>query len=169
MPISDAIQALQGAFPADHIAVQGTEQYSQLNKSYLSLLQSDLQPAAIFLPKDKSQVSKFIQLFKPFVLDGSSQFAIRGAGQQPVPGCSNIAGNGVTVDLRYLVGIELRGNTVSVGAGERWGAVYTKLAEHGLGVTGSRSALGGIGGLALSGGSYYIQNCLLHIKFLIVS
>lgn len=69
-----------------------------------------------------------------------------------MPGCSNVDGEGgVTIDLRYLRGIEVKEGFVSVGAGERWGTVYEVLVERGLGVTGSRSALGGIGGLALAG------------------
>jgi hypothetical protein len=55
--------------------------------------------------------------------------------------------------LRNLTGIYLKDDdaTVPIGAGERWGGVYSKLQEKGLGVTGSRSNMGGIGGLSLSG------------------
>lgn len=76
---------------------------------------------------------------------------VRGAGQQPLPGCANIQ-SGITVDLRHLTGVEINEGYVSIAAGERWANVYDKVQEHGLGVTGSRSALGGIGGLALAGG-----------------
>jgi FAD/FMN-containing dehydrogenase len=150
MTISKAIGALKEAFPHDHLTIDGTEEFEKLNKSYLSLLQSDLEPAAIFLPRNRDDVAKFVRIIRPFALDSNVQFAIRGAGQQPAPGCSNIV-NGITLDLRFLTGIELKDEIVSVGAGERWGPIYEKLAEHGLGVTGSRSALGGIGGLALAG------------------
>jgi hypothetical protein len=76
---------------------------------------------------------------------------VRGAGQQPLPGCANIQG-GVTIDLRHLAAIEVKEGFVSVGAGARWGKIYEAVQEKGLGVTGSRSAQGGVGGLALSGG-----------------
>lgn len=76
---------------------------------------------------------------------------VRGAGQQPLPGCANIQ-QGITVDLRLLKGVEVKEGSVSIAAGERWANVYDKVQQHGLGVTGSRSALGGIGGLALAGG-----------------
>jgi FAD/FMN-containing dehydrogenase len=151
MMTSQAIEALKQSFPDDQWLVRGTEEFAKINKSYLSLLQSDLEPAAIFLPRDKNEVARFVKLIQPFALNGDAQFAIRGAGQQPVPGCSNISENGITVDLRFLTGIEIKDGVVSVGAGERWGPVYEKLTVKGLGVTGSRSALGGIGGLALSG------------------
>ncbi|KAF2865235.1 hypothetical protein BDV95DRAFT_260051 [Massariosphaeria phaeospora] len=158
MAASKAIEALKEVFPADQLAVGGTEEFDKLNNSYLSLLQSELVPAAIFLPKSKDEVVKFVQTIKPFALTGDVSFAIRGAGQQPVPGCSNIAGNGITLDLRFLTGIELKDGVVSLGAGERWGPIYEKLHEQGLGVSGSRSALGGIGGLALAGGLSFFSS-----------
>lgn len=151
MSSSTVLDSLKDILPSDQIAINGTEAFAKLNNSYLSLLQRDLSPAAILLPRSKDEVAKIVQFLKPHALKGEIQFAIRGAGQQPVPGCSNISGNGVTIDLRHLTGIEVKDGLVSVGAGERWGAVYEKLTEHGLGVGGSRSALGGIGGLALSG------------------
>lgn len=151
MSVYKAIDDLKAAFPASQLIVGDTGEFQTLNKSYLSLLQSDLEPAAIFLPRSKDEVAKFVRIVKPFALYGDAQFAIRGAGQQPLPGCSNISSNGITLDLRFLTGIELKDGCVSVGAGEHWGPVYEILTEQGLGVTGSRSALGGIGGLALAG------------------
>jgi FAD/FMN-containing dehydrogenase len=150
MTVSKAIGTLKDAFPSDRLAFSGTEEFRERNKSYLSLLQSEIEPAVIFLPQSKEEVAKFVRTIKPLALNGDVQFAIRGAGQQPAPGCSNVA-NGVTIDLSLLKGIELKESVVSLGAGERWGPIYEKLTEHGLGVTGSRSALGGIGGLALAG------------------
>ncbi|KAI0902487.1 FAD-binding domain-containing protein [Annulohypoxylon nitens] len=157
MPTYTAVQALQQAFPYDHLALPGTDEYAKLNRSYLSLLQSEIRPAAIFLPRNKEQVARFVQVFKPFALSGATHFAVRGAGQQPLPGCSNAEG-GVTVDLRYVTGIEVKEGCVEVGAGERWGSVYEILASEGRGVTGSRSALGGIGGLALAGGLSFFSS-----------
>ncbi|EPE34586.1 FAD-binding protein [Glarea lozoyensis ATCC 20868] len=79
------------------------------------------------------------------------KFAIRGAGQQPLPGCANIK-NGKTLDLSGLTDIEVQDGVISIGAGCRWGAVYDRLQEDGLAVTGARSGNNGIGGLALAGG-----------------
>lgn len=157
--VKKAVESLQEAFSVDQVLIQGTEDFNKLNNSYLSLLQSELTPAAIFLPRNKNDVSKVVRLLKPFVIEGNTQLAIRGAGQQPVPGCSNVGSDGITLDLRYLTGIELKDSIVSLGTGERWGTVYEKLSEQGLGVTGSRSALGGIGGLALAGMFYVLLYC----------
>ncbi|KAI0502861.1 FAD-binding domain-containing protein [Xylaria bambusicola] len=153
MSIALAIEALQQALPDVQLYVQGTDEFNKLNASYLSALESDITPAAIILPKTSKHVSTFLRTIGPFVTNGQTTFAVRGAGQQPLPGCANIQG-GITLDLALLTGIKLDfdSRVVSIGAGERWGAVYEKLSGHGLSITGSRSAKGGIGGLALAGG-----------------
>jgi FAD/FMN-containing dehydrogenase len=102
-----------------------------------------------------------VSIIRPFALNGDALFAIRGAGQQPVPGCSSISSNGITIDLRFLTGINVKDGVVEIGAGQRWGPVYEKLSDQGLGVTGSRSALGGIGELSLAGNSNFFLCILL--------
>ncbi|KAJ8124944.1 hypothetical protein O1611_g8696 [Lasiodiplodia mahajangana] len=153
MSAARAIEALQLALPGVQLHVQGTKEFEEFNTSYLSTFESDITPAAIVFPKTPEHVSAFLKTIKPFVTNDQITFAVRGAGQQPLPGCANIQG-GITLDLALLRGIELDLDTgiVSIGAGERWGAVYEKLSGHGLAITGSRSAKGGIGGLALAGG-----------------
>ncbi|KAI0154620.1 FAD-binding domain-containing protein [Xylariaceae sp. FL1272] len=154
-----AITALQDAFTPDQLHLAGTEQFQTLNRSYLSALESDITPAAILQPKSAEEVSLFLKTIKPFALNGEANFAIRGAGQQPLPGCANIE-DGITLDLGLLTGIELdlEKRIVSIAAGERWKAVYEKLHPHNLGVTGSRSGNGGIGGLALAGGLSFFSS-----------
>ncbi|KAJ0116703.1 FAD-binding domain-containing protein [Diaporthe amygdali] len=148
---SSAIETLKKVFPSEQLAIAGTGEFEKLNSSYLSSLESEIAPAGIVLPKSADDVAKFINTIKQSAVDGSALFAIRGAGQQPLPGCANIQG-GITLDLRLLTGVEIQEGFVSVAAGERWGNIYDRVQEQGLGVTGSRSALGGVGGLALSGG-----------------
>jgi FAD/FMN-containing dehydrogenase len=138
--IAAAIKALQAKFPAPQILLRGTDEFTNRNKSYLSTLESDLTPAAIFQPKSTEEVSQFLQTVTPI----KGPFAIRDAGQQPLPGCANIQ-DGITLDLGLLTGVEVKDNgTVSVGAGARWGSVYEALDGKGLGVTGLRSSKGGI-------------------------
>ncbi|KAK2868015.1 hypothetical protein FQN49_003243 [Arthroderma sp. PD_2] len=151
MATSLLIEALRKAFPAEQVILQGTGEYEKLNGSYLSALESDIKPTAICQPKSKEEVSTFVKTIKPFAASGETLFAIRGAGRQPVPGCANIQ-DGITLDLGLLTGIELKSETVSIAAGERWEAIYEKLEGEGLAVTGNRSNKGGIGGLALQGG-----------------
>ncbi|KAI0204952.1 FAD-binding domain-containing protein [Astrocystis sublimbata] len=153
MSENSAIDALKIEFSPDQLHLHGTDHFNKLNGSYLSLLESDIKPAAVFQPKTAEDVCTFIHTIKSFVVSDKAVFAVRSAGQQPLPGCANIEG-GITCDLSLLKGVDLDLDTgiVSIGAGERWGAVYDELCKHGLGITGSRSAKGGIGGLALTGG-----------------
>lgn len=140
---STAVEALKRVFPTEQLALAGTDEYEKLNSSYLSLLESEIAPAAIFLPKTADDVSRFITTIKGFVLDGSAHFASkilpwflgmsdmkteveshsswRGPTAPPeVPGCANVQG-GIKVDLRLLTGIEIKEGSVSIAAGERWG------------------------------------------------
>lgn len=148
MTPSQVIEALKQALPAGKFVERGTELFEELNTSYLSTLESDIQPAYIFQPRNRKEVAIFLRAIKPFI--ESVKFAIRGAGCQPVPGCANIQ-DGITLDLNLLTGIDIKDGSVQIGAGERWGTVYQKLDGEELGVCGSRSAKGGIGGLALEG------------------
>ncbi|KAI1205189.1 FAD-binding domain-containing protein [Annulohypoxylon truncatum] len=153
MTAEQAVNALQHDFPSEQLPLPGTEAYETFNNVYLSARQSDYAPAAIFQPKNASEVTAFLQIVK----ENGVQFAIRGAGQQPLEACSNIQ-DGITLDLSRLTGIELKQGFVSVGAGERWGPVYEIVQAAGLGVGGSRSAKGGIGGLSLSGGLSFFSS-----------
>lgn len=154
MAFEKAVDVLKREFPSNQLALPGTEAYKTSNDSYLSARESDYAPAAIFQPKDTSEVAKFLQIAR----DNNARFAIRGAGQQPLEGCANIQ-DGITLDLSCLTGVELEdGFVVSVGAGERWGPVYEKVQAAGLGVGGSRSAKGGIGGLSLAGGLSFFSS-----------
>jgi hypothetical protein len=152
-----AVQALQAAFPGGQIHVRGSDDYDTLNGGYLSGLESDLKPLLIFQPSNVAEVAGFVDTIRPFatLLD----CAIRGAGQQPLPGCANVD-NGFTLDLALLDDITLTQDksVVQIGAGARWGPVYKKLDALGLSVTGSRSAMGGVGGLALAGGLSFFSS-----------
>ncbi|RYC59046.1 hypothetical protein CHU98_g7163 [Xylaria longipes] len=87
-------------------------------------------------------------------------------GQQPALGCNNIQG-GITLNLSLITGIAVKDETVSIAAGERWGAVYEKLDPLGLSVAGGRSARNGIGGPALQDERITIP-CIHHIEAHIV-
>ncbi|KUJ15927.1 FAD-binding domain-containing protein [Mollisia scopiformis] len=155
MVSSQVIKALKEALPSGQFIQRGTHSYDKLNSWYLSELESDLQPAYIFQPRTKEEVVTFVQTIKPFI--GDEKFAIRGAGCQPLPGCANIQ-DGITLKLSHLTGISIEDGIVRIGAGERWGTVYERLDVEGLGVCGSRSANGGIGGLALEGGLSFFSS-----------
>ncbi|KAI1775361.1 hypothetical protein F4818DRAFT_416394 [Hypoxylon cercidicola] len=158
MDVSQAVEALQGALPNAVFMLRGTDEYSALeSETYQSGLNADISPACIVQPKSKEDVATFLVTIRPFVLAGTAAFAIVGGGRQPDPGCSNIA-DGITLNLSLLKGIDVKDGYVSIAAGERWGPVYEQLAEKGLACAGSRSAKGGIGGLATQGGLSFFSS-----------
>ncbi|CAJ2501376.1 Uu.00g042290.m01.CDS01 [Anthostomella pinea] len=141
LKVFDAISALKRALPqARLVTPEATEEYQTLNGSYLSGFESDLNPACIFLPKSSQEVAVFIQTIDSF--DNEVKFAIRSAGQQPLPGCAN-GQDGITVDLRDLKGLKPQDGAIQFAAGKRWGSVYEYLEPLGLGVTGGKSTIGG--------------------------
>lgn len=148
MAYSNVIAALKQAIPNGIFTERGKELYEKLNGSYLSGFESDLKPYWIVQPRTPEDVAAFLKVVSKH--SDSIAFAVRGGGQQPVPGCANIQ-DGITLDLGLLTGIESRDGIVKVGAGERWVSVYEKLGEDGLTAAGGRSAANGIGGLALEG------------------
>lgn len=72
---SPAIEALAKSFHNEQLLLAGTEEFTKLNKSYLSCLESDLTPAAIFTPKNVDDVAKFVEVMGSFSTDGTVPFA----------------------------------------------------------------------------------------------
>ncbi|KAK5633088.1 hypothetical protein RRF57_008802 [Xylaria bambusicola] len=115
--VAEAISALREALLHLRLIMpEATEEYQALNNSYLSGFESDLCPACIFLPKSKEGVAAFVRSIRPFV--SKVKFAIRAAGQQPLPGCANVQ-DGTTADPRSLRGLHIEDKVVQIAAGER--------------------------------------------------
>lgn len=72
---SSAIDTIAKSFSGGQLLLAGTEECKKLNKSYLSCLESDLTPAAIFLPKNVDDVAKFVEVIGPLAVDGTMPFA----------------------------------------------------------------------------------------------
>jgi len=95
--------------------------------------------------------------------------AVRVARRHGLPvsvygGGHNVTGNAVrddalTIDLRPLNGIEIdpEARTCHAGGGLTWGELDAATQEHGLAVTGGRASTTGVGGLAVGGGSGWIE------------
>lgn len=79
-------------------------------------------------------------------------FAVKSGGHARDAGSSNVDG-GVTIDLARMKNVEIAGDkkTAKVGAGARWGDVYTSVEKENLMVVGGRVADVGVGGLTLGG------------------
>lgn len=153
MSIPDAVKAVS-AISNDLVALPGSDEYEKLAGSYFTELERELKPACFMTPGSASQVADILRAIKPFTKP--STLAICGAGQQATPGVANV-GDGITIHLRKLRGIQINKEkeTVSVGAGELMGDVYGAVTAAGLGVVGNRHSSGGVGGDAIQGGLSY--------------
>ena len=80
-------------------------------------------------------------------------FAIRSGGHSHNPGFSAIGSYGILLALQNLNTLAISPNkkTLSIGTGNRWGAVYEFAAQNGVNVVGGREPMVGVGGLLLGG------------------
>ena len=101
-------------------------------------------------PSSAQDVSTAISIINKL----SCHFAVKSGGHAMFAGASN-ANGGITIDLRYLNGVELSEDhaTASVGPGNKWGDVYKVLEPRGLTVAGGRVTTVGVGGFMLGGKS----------------
>ncbi|CAE6505959.1 unnamed protein product [Rhizoctonia solani] len=114
-----------------------------------------LNPACIFVPGSSSDVSTAVKI----LVENNCQFGVRGGGHTANPGWAG-TDSGVLVSLSRLSGIEVSEDkeSVLVGAGNRWGDVYTKTGEHNVTVTGGRISTVGVSGFLLGGGLSYLMH-----------
>ena len=130
--------------------------------SYYSSQESDLHPSCIFSPKSTTQVSEFVKLVTSAdACSGASTtplWAIRSGGHTIWSGAANIR-DGITVDLRAMNSLELKGDrtVASLGAGGTWSDIYPQLVEYNLTVMGGRVAGIGVGGISTGGGINYLS------------
>jgi FAD/FMN-containing dehydrogenase len=80
-------------------------------------------------------------------------FAVRSGGHSPNPGWASIGQPGMLIDLSRLDAVRVNADVslVSVGAGQRWGAVLAALDPYNVTVVGGRLPNLGVGGFLLGG------------------
>jgi FAD/FMN-containing dehydrogenase/pimeloyl-ACP methyl ester carboxylesterase len=125
--------------------------YDDLRKVYNGMI--DRRPALIARCSDAHDVSAAVS----YARDRGLAVSVYGGGH-------NVTGNavcddGVTIDLRPMKGVEIdpEERTCRAEAGLTWGELDAATQEHGLAVTGGRISTTGLGGLALGGGSGWIE------------
>ncbi|CAE6444246.1 unnamed protein product [Rhizoctonia solani] len=128
--------------------------YTAENQKHWSLT-SILTPACILLPESSSDVSTAVKI----LVKNSCKFAVRGGGHTTNPGWAN-TNSGVLISLSKLVNVEVSedNKSVYVGAGNRWGDVYSKTGERGVTVTGGRLSSVGVSGFLLGGGLSFLMH-----------
>jgi FAD/FMN-containing dehydrogenase len=95
------------------------------------------------------------------------EFAVKSGGHAAFAGASNIE-NGLTIDLINLNQITVSADQTqtSVGPGNVWYDVYSKLDPMGLSVIGGRVSAIGVGGLTLGGGISFFSGRYGWVRFL---
>ncbi|KAF2966392.1 hypothetical protein GQX73_g7171 [Xylaria multiplex] len=129
--------------------------YESSLASYFSIQATSVRPACIVSPETAEDVAKAVRIMTGYKRY-ACPFAIRSGGHAAKANAANIEG-GVTLDLRLLNSVDVSPDklSVSIGVGNTWDAVYSKLDSMNLSVNGGRTAGVGVGGLILGGGISY--------------
>ncbi|PSN58961.1 FAD-binding domain-containing protein [Corynespora cassiicola Philippines] len=91
----------------------------------------------VFHPSSAEELAKALRIVEFF----RQSFAIRGGGHSPNPGWASIEGGIlISTDRMSTLHFDAASETVSIGAGNRWGRVYKHLEKYGVLVTGGHSA-----------------------------
>ena len=100
--------------------------------------------SAIFVLSSLSVYTKF---------SNECKFGIKSGGHTPQPGAASQP-NGVTIDLAALNQVQVAADRrkTSIGPGNRWVDIYSKLDPQGVSIPGGRVASVGVGGLVTGGG-----------------
>jgi FAD/FMN-containing dehydrogenase len=103
-------------------------------------------PTCIFKPDSVENLRYIV----PRLVVGNISFAIRSGGHSIIPGASNID-EGILIDLSRLnqVKYDAANNVALVGAGQRWGNIYSQLEKYNVTIVGGRVLDVGVGGLTL--------------------
>ncbi|CAE6510559.1 unnamed protein product [Rhizoctonia solani] len=145
---------LSTVFSGNKIFKSTDTNYQVGNQKYWSST-AVLSPACVFIPESPADVSTAVNIFT----DNNCQFAIRGGGHTTNPGWAG-TNDGVLVSLSKLTTVEVSQDkqSVVIGAGNRWGDVYTKTGEQNITVTGGRISPVGVSGFLLGGGLSFLMH-----------
>ena len=126
----------------DKVLSSGSSAYDAFTGAYWSTQTAEVNPYCVFKPAKAVEVSTVVLLSRLT----QCPFAVKGGGHTGYPGASSIEG-GITVSLESMNEITLSKDkkTAAIGPGNRWGAIYTKLAEQNLTVIGGRASDVGLG------------------------
>ncbi|KAJ1305443.1 hypothetical protein OPQ81_000453 [Rhizoctonia solani] len=145
---------LATAFSKEKLFKPSNPNYQVENQKYWSST-AVLSPACVFAPESSSDVSRAVKIFT----NNKCQFAMRGGGHTTNPGWAG-TDSGVLVSLSKLTEVTVSDDKASVvvGAGNRWGDIYTKTGEHNVTVTGGRISKVGVSGFLLGGGLSFLMH-----------
>ncbi|KAH7392322.1 FAD binding domain-containing protein [Phaeosphaeria sp. MPI-PUGE-AT-0046c] len=150
-----ACNTLKLIFGDDSALSAGSSLYDTFTNAYWAAQQAQVNPFCVFKPSTPVQVSTAVLLSRLT----QCPFAVKGGGHAAFAGGSSIEG-GITISLEKFSDITLSSDqeTVAIGPGVRWLAVYEKLERYGLAVIGGRVSTVGVSGLTLGGGISHFAN-----------
>ncbi len=92
-----------------------------------------------------------------FALGNGLEIAVRGGGHSVAGAC--LTDGGLTIDLRRMnaASVDPGARTITVQGGAAWGDFDRACQPHGLAATGGRVSTTGVAGLALGGGSGWVE------------
>ncbi|PSN71719.1 FAD-binding domain-containing protein [Corynespora cassiicola Philippines] len=142
--------ALSALHPGS-VFFKNTLQYTAATTSYFAAFERELQPACVVEPDSAEELGRVVKCLASKL--GQASVAVKGGGHTAWAGAANID-NGVLISLANFktTAVDSSSGTISIGAGERWGDVYSALESHGLAVVGGRVSKVGVSGLVLGGG-----------------
>jgi FAD/FMN-containing dehydrogenase len=128
----------------DQIAIRpGDSEYDAARTTIVGTAE----PVVVLRPTDTAEVVAALE----YVRAGGLELAVRSGGHNAL-GFGNSDG-GAVIDLSRLDTVEFLGDgRVRIGAGAKWGAAATALAEQGLAITSGDTISVGVGGLTQAGG-----------------
>ncbi|ORY16879.1 FAD binding domain-containing protein [Clohesyomyces aquaticus] len=152
---SIACNSLQIIFGSGKVITQQSSAYDTFTASYWSVQQASVDPYCVFKPAKSSEVSVLVLLSRLT----QCPFAVKSGGHAAFGGASSIQG-GITVALEKINEVTLSADkkSASIGPGNTWYDVYTRLENQNLAVIGGRVAAIGVGGLTLGGGISFFSN-----------
>ncbi|UPL00700.1 hypothetical protein LCI18_011634 [Fusarium solani-melongenae] len=154
------------------IAVESPETpaYDEAVKGNWSAL-ARKRPSIVFRPSSAEEVAKAVVILEFF----DQKFAVRGGGHSPNPGWASIE-QGVLISTDRLNGVQYDESSkiARIGAGNRWGMVYSYLEPYGVLVTGGHSSpVGCVGQITGCGNSPWFHkygwSCESVVNFEIVT
>ena len=144
------VEALREGFAGD-IFADGDAGYEDARTIFNSMIAK--RPAAIAQCDGVEDVRAALA----YAIENDLEVAVRGGGHSVAGAC--LTDGGLTIDLRRMnaASVDPGARKISVQGGAAWGDFDRACQPHGLAATGGRVSTTGVAGLALGGGSGWVE------------
>jgi len=149
-PDPDSLAVLRNRLDGGLI-LDGDDGYEDARAIFNAMIER--RPAAIAQCEGAADVATALA----FAGESGLEVAVRGGGHSVAGAC--VAEGGITIDLRRMnaVTVDPEARTATVAGGATWGDFDRACQPHGLAATGGRVSTTGVAGLALGGGSGWLE------------